>query len=103
MASTLPQPNACCDPCTGLSVTIVETGSATVGWFVVNTIPDLRALPNLFTNLFAEVLGGEVIDDGFGSGYSWREEALNADDGIDWIKPNDTVIGAPGRWKRKGA
>lgn len=103
MAHTLPSANACCDPCTGLSVTITTTGSTALGWFVRNTIPDLRSLPNLATNVFTEVLGGEAIDDGFGSGYSWRATATNADDGIDWIKPNDTVVGSPGRWKRTGA
>lgn len=98
MASTLPSVNACCTGCASISIPVTITPTTVTGWYVANTIPDLRVLANASTNQWAEVLGNAAVGDGGGGGYSWQAAALNADDGITWIKPNDTVIGSPGRW-----
>lgn len=100
MASTLPNPSACCnDVCAGLSIT-VNTSSTSEGWFTVDVMTDLRALPNLPTNDFAVLQGDLVIDDGGGGYYVWRENATDADNGITWIIPDDTDPANPGRWKK---
>ncbi len=102
MASTLPSPNPCCTGCGALTVTVIEpTPGVLDGWFVVDTIPLLRVLPNRSTNVYCQVNGGEVFDDGYGGVYVWRNAATNADDGVNWIKPNDTIDANPGRWKKE--
>lgn len=100
MASTLPSANLCCTGCTGITVNVTQTTTQN-GWFVRDTIALLRAIANASTNVYCQVNGGAVFDDGGGGAYVWRNAATNADDGVNWIKPNDTLLANPGRWKKE--
>lgn len=99
MPSALPSADPCCNPCAGLSVT-VNVVAVPSGYFVVDLLADLRALPTLSSNKSAIVNGGLAVDDGNGGLYVWRNGATNLDDGSQWIKPNDRTNAQPGRWHK---
>lgn len=73
----------------------------TPGIFIVNTIADLRAVASSSINQFAIVKGDTVAYDGGGGDYIWESAATNADDGVNWIKPNDKTNAQAGRWKKQ--
>lgn len=74
------------------------TGGTTTGFFVVDDLADLRALPSLSTNQFAVLEGGAAEFDGNGGTYTWVAGATDADDGITYIRPNDYTTG--GLWRK---
>lgn len=98
MASTLPSPNPCCEGCDTDALEVVVTPSTAQGFFNPDTLAALRVIPNASTNVWAWVNGGVTLGDGLGGGYTWRNAATDADDGVLWIKPNDTDPADPGRW-----
>lgn len=100
MASTLPTPNSCCSQCSGVTVEIELTSGPTVlgnaGFFVVETLEALRAIPSAATNRYA-VLLGELVKYDFGSAkqYYWDQENTDADAPLTVVVPNDNL---GGRW-----
>jgi hypothetical protein len=77
-----------------LSATTTPGTAEAVGWFKVDDVDALRALPTLSTNKFA------VVDDigGFGAGlYRWDGDSSEDDDGAQVLEPTD---GLGGRWVR---
>lgn len=101
MASVLPSPNPCCLGCDSQEIEIEESESPN-GWFAPQTLAALRAIPTASTNVLAEVQGGDAYNDGLGGRYYWMNAALNADDGMLWIKPNDRTNAQAGRWNKTG-
>lgn len=101
MASVLPSPNACCSGCDAQTLEIITPPASLVGWFVRDTIALMRAITNASTNVYCQCNGGLVFDDGLGGAYVWRNAATNPDDGVNWIKPDDTLLANPGRWKKE--
>lgn len=91
MASTLPTPQDCCDPCVGSS-TVSLTG--TIGWFRVADLGALRAIAASPTNTFAAV---GTLSGGFFGEFYWDSASVEADDGITIIAPSG---GGVGRWKK---
>lgn len=103
MASALQVINDCCSPCDGQTYTVTQGGGgvSSTGFVVVDLLVDLRNVASAATNAFAWVKDALAVGDGNGGAYTWEAAALDADDGINWILPNDTVIGDPGRWKKR--
>lgn len=99
MSSTLPQPNSCCNLCSGQTVTIDTSGSGTgsvVGWFTAETLDDLRSIPSAATNKWAILLGENAKYD-FGPAKEYYWDALNADadNALLVVVPSDNL---GGRW-----
>jgi len=96
----LPVVGDCCSACTGISVTVTTTTGPT-NFFIVDTIPDLRSLASpTTTDAMASVKGGAAPFDSGGGYYMWVSNITTADDGINFIKPNDRGALDNGRWRK---
>lgn len=67
-----------------------------VGDIIVNTVADLRGVANKPTNKMARIL---MTSPGDPKEVVWNNDSLDADDPPNVYKPNDTLIGNPGRWE----
>ena len=106
MASALPNPNDCCNCADGTAITsttldnyitTIVTGS-TVGYYAVDTLNDLRALPTATTNRKATTWGRNAVDDELGGVWRWANTRTDADDGNRYVRPNDYT--SAGVWVR---
>src|SRR5690606_26717583 len=70
----------------------------------VQTLAQLRALPSAgFTAGDNYVVDGNVsAGDGGGGVFAWNDASIDADDGHNVIRPNDTTPGQAGRWVLTG-
>jgi hypothetical protein len=91
MASTLPVAADCCTPCLGQSTVSI---SAITGWYAVDTIAALRAIPAASTHTFASV----GTSGSFWGLYRWNNDSIVADDGNITINPTGNTN--PGRWEK---
>ena len=97
MAGVLPLVADCCDECgpCDVDVTVAETA---IGIFYRDTIADLRAIATASTNLVCIVAGDITAGDGFGGMWFWVNTGTTADDGINYIRPDD--YSTAGLWQK---
>lgn len=101
ISAALIQTNDCCSACTGIEVTVTTTTGPT-NFFIVDTIAALRSLASpTTTDAQASVKGDAVAFDNGGGFYQWVSNITTADDGINFIKPNDRAVGEQGRWRKQ--
>ena len=105
MGSTLPNPQDCCDCSEGSSVIqttldsyISDQVGDALGFFAVDTIADLRVLSSSSDNKKATVWGNAAVDDGYTTVWRWDGAGTEADDGTNYVRPNDFT--SAGLWVR---
>jgi hypothetical protein len=101
MASILPTTSDCCDSCDtcDTSVEVVTNASQCCsGVFYRDTIAQMRAISSSDDNASCTVGGNAAAGDGGGGIYFWNPTATNADDGINFIRPDDYTTA--GLWQK---
>lgn len=93
MSLTLPSPSDCCSPCSGLSVSIVDTGAGT---FSVALATQIYGLTSDAGNTIAVATDGSTTGDGNGGIWRWASTSTAADNFPLVILPADNP--ATGRW-----
>ncbi|MBA3357742.1 MAG: hypothetical protein H0U18_17735 [Pyrinomonadaceae bacterium] len=103
MASVLPTVADCCVECGPCDVSVtITTASTSTGrcLFYVNTLAEMRAIPSSTVSAQCQcTVGGSLFaGDGGGGIYFWSPTGVQADDGINFIRPTDFVTA--GLWQK---
>lgn len=81
------------------------SGSSSVivvsGWLAIQGIVELRTLTGYVDNQLAYLEFRLLAGDGEGGNFVFDAAETHADDGVDYIKPNNIATIDPGRWVRQ--
>lgn len=81
-------------------ISVSGGGTSSSPPIIVDTVSDLRAVVSSSTRAFAATRGQLTKYDGNHGIYLFDSASSVADDGFNYVKPDDTDAGDPGRWVR---